>query len=630
MAAGESLTVAQLDQFEAEKKRISQMTEFDLEKDPSQIDWDIIQSSSFPSRTTSELKADWKLFCDPNYTRTPWTPEEDDLLLRTARLHHERHWDRIAAAMGNKRLPVQYLTRYQQAIKPKQAPDARETTNRSYSVKTTGSKAGATRGTASFQVALEKTSTKRRKNGTVSAVGTDASVPTQDNHNAAANSAANGANGTHGGDPAEGTAALEEGNEEVTVMAKSGVKWTPEEDDLLRDAVKKFGEKNWASVATMLGGLRTGQQCLHRWQKTLNPNIRRGRWEPSEDNLLAMAVKAYGVGNWRLIHKHVPGRTDVQCRERWVNVLDPAVKASDGWTAAEDAHLTSVVQSQPSGKWSLVAKFHNDGMLANWNKRQAAAAARAASSPLSSSSTGASPPATAPPPTLTPPPAGLGATHASSNSQVMDVDELSLSSSAPPTAAAEATIDTTQTSKPAEKAAKKPPPMRTDNQCWRRWKAIQKGVATHKPRSRATPRKNPKSTSSIADPPSDGEDLPVAAKVTAARPKRKRKAQKRLDWASDDWDELEGDDDFNDSLGRGVGYEEVRPTPTPRGTVGKRAGTSRIVPTRSKAKASSATSEPTETPPITFSRVGQTDTEDPELEEPEAKRPRLKIKLSTK
>lgn len=47
--------------------------------------------------------------------------------------------------------------------------------------------------------------------------------------------------------------------------------------------------------------------------------------------MLAIAVNAYGSGNWTRIHKHIPGRTDVQCRERWVNVLNPELNAGP-WT----------------------------------------------------------------------------------------------------------------------------------------------------------------------------------------------------------------------------------------------------------------------------------------------------------
>lgn len=45
-----------------------------------------------------------------------------------------------------------------------------------------------------------------------------------------------------------------------------------------------------------------------------------------------MAVKAYGAGHWMLIQRHVEGRTDVQCRERWANVLNPNLNLRP-WTA---------------------------------------------------------------------------------------------------------------------------------------------------------------------------------------------------------------------------------------------------------------------------------------------------------
>ncbi len=35
---------------------------------------------------------------------------------------------------------------------------------------------------------------------------------------------------------------------------------------------------------------------------------------------------------WSLVAKHVAGRSDVQCRERYMNVLDPSLKA-DPWAS---------------------------------------------------------------------------------------------------------------------------------------------------------------------------------------------------------------------------------------------------------------------------------------------------------
>jgi hypothetical protein len=76
---------------------------------------------------------------------------------------------------------------------------------------------------------------------------------------------------------------------------------------------------------------RTPQQCLHRWTKSLQPSIRRARWDESEDTALRAAVDVrlwvialvtggltHGlqeVGtNWAAVRERVPGRTDMQVR----------------------------------------------------------------------------------------------------------------------------------------------------------------------------------------------------------------------------------------------------------------------------------------------------------------------------
>ncbi|KAJ2284808.1 hypothetical protein IWW55_007439, partial [Coemansia sp. RSA 2706] len=93
---------------------------------------------------------------------------------------------------------------------------------------------------------------------------------------------------------------------------------------------------------------------LHRWCKSINPAIRSGRWDRDEDVALLAAVRLYGVGQWTKIAKHVPGRTDVKCRERYMNVLTPDVNNSQ-WTADEDERLIAIVNRVGIGKWSYVA-----------------------------------------------------------------------------------------------------------------------------------------------------------------------------------------------------------------------------------------------------------------------------------
>ncbi|KAJ1736830.1 hypothetical protein LPJ72_001034 [Coemansia sp. Benny D160-2] len=136
-----------------------------------------------------------------------------------------------------------------------------------------------------------------------------------------------------------------------TDMSRS--KWTAEEDRVLTEAVMAYGEGDWQAVAACLDN-RTGQQVLHRWCKSINPAIRSGRWDRDEDIALLAAVRLYGVGQWTKIAKHVPGRTDVKCRERYMNVLTPDVNNSQ-WTPAEDEQLVAIVNRVGIGKWSYVA-----------------------------------------------------------------------------------------------------------------------------------------------------------------------------------------------------------------------------------------------------------------------------------
>lgn len=48
---------------------------------------------------------------------------------------------------------------------------------------------------------------------------------------------------------------------------------------MLRRAVQLHGGKNWKQVADFFEG-RTDVQCLHRWQKVLNPELVKGPWRP--------------------------------------------------------------------------------------------------------------------------------------------------------------------------------------------------------------------------------------------------------------------------------------------------------------------------------------------------------------
>lgn len=117
-----------------------------------------------------------------------------------------------------------------------------------------------------------------------------------------------------------------------------------------------------------------------------------------EDRRLALAVYAYGgveavIGNssssssssaeppskkieWALVQYHLPGRTDAQCRERWMYCHHPQLTKSK-WTSDEDQKLAQlgkhlllsgrvfdllpslfekIVEQHGIGQWAQIAK----------------------------------------------------------------------------------------------------------------------------------------------------------------------------------------------------------------------------------------------------------------------------------
>jgi hypothetical protein len=143
-------------------------------------------------------------------------------------------------------------------------------------------------------------------------------------------------------------------------------KWTEDEDIKLKDAVHEHGIKDWVTLAALVPG-RTRVQCQNRWHDALNPSIdqltkRTGKWVEDEDIKLKDAVQKHGAGNnWAKIGGLVPGRTKIQCKNRWHNVLAPSIDQSNGswgkWTADEDDKLKGAVQKHGGQNWNAIASL---------------------------------------------------------------------------------------------------------------------------------------------------------------------------------------------------------------------------------------------------------------------------------
>jgi hypothetical protein len=96
--------------------------------------------------------------------------------------------------------------------------------------------------------------------------------------------------------------------------------WYIQEDDRLLAGVHKYGLNAWMSVAMFVGNGRSRAQCAQRWNRSLNPQLKKTGWSPADEHLLAELVARYGLKSWTAISQEMVSRSDMQCRYRWMQM----------------------------------------------------------------------------------------------------------------------------------------------------------------------------------------------------------------------------------------------------------------------------------------------------------------------
>jgi hypothetical protein len=83
--------------------------------------------------------------------------------------------------------------------------------------------------------------------------------------------------------------------------------------------VAEYGTQNWAKIALLLHN-RDSRQCKERWTHFLAPEILKSEWTKEEDSLLEEKIREYG-NKWKLLQSFFPGRSETNIKNRYRLIL---------------------------------------------------------------------------------------------------------------------------------------------------------------------------------------------------------------------------------------------------------------------------------------------------------------------
>jgi hypothetical protein len=98
---------------------------------------------------------------------------------------------------------------------------------------------------------------------------------------------------------------------------------------------------------------KSQQQVVERWTKVLDPHLVKGSWTGEEDQTILEFVQKHGTKNWTKLATLLPGRIGKQCRERWINHLDPVISHT-AFTPDDDRQIIELHKLY-GNKWAKIA-----------------------------------------------------------------------------------------------------------------------------------------------------------------------------------------------------------------------------------------------------------------------------------
>ncbi|CAG8534344.1 5818_t:CDS:1 [Paraglomus brasilianum] len=133
--------------------------------------------------------------------------------------------------------------------------------------------------------------------------------------------------------------------------------WSEEDDLKLIDAVDRLGKK-WKKIAETYFPDKSPSSLNAHYiimQTRAKKKVLCKRWTPEEDQILRDGVQKYGPGKWRYFHSLLPDRTVRDIGHRWTKLQ---AQKEGTWIGEEDKFLIRLVQTHGT-KWSEIAKKMN-------------------------------------------------------------------------------------------------------------------------------------------------------------------------------------------------------------------------------------------------------------------------------
>ena len=94
--------------------------------------------------------------------------------------------------------------------------------------------------------------------------------------------------------------------EDKKIKKKGG--WSKEEDNQLLDWVSRKGARKWTECSRNMKG-RSGKQCRERWVNILDPSVKKGNWSEEEQKCIFESL-IRNLSSWSQMAKSLPGRTE--------------------------------------------------------------------------------------------------------------------------------------------------------------------------------------------------------------------------------------------------------------------------------------------------------------------------------